>query len=286
MMLGKGRRQGLGALCASCAAASATIVVEAAAPEDSVRRILNRQNVRGPVSGQAPLTLADATARAIKYQSEHRQGALEEALAEAQSDVAQFDLLPKLMANGRLQPAPTHEAFASLYPRAPSDGRQSASVERTHRTGSLGRSWKPARLSDVAYSRTKQLADQKLIAGKKSAGRKAWQYADAHVRVPVARESASPCCRPPTSCSRKSSSAIDKTRTSRRASSCRRLQTATLRPPLLDSTSRCASARQTSLNRASSSGAINARAGKPVHGRLRRQARERESPSSPRTRQS
>src|SRR5688500_10279030 len=43
-----------------------------------------------------PLTLAEATAGAIKYQAEHRQRRLEEALGEAQLDVARFDLLPKL----------------------------------------------------------------------------------------------------------------------------------------------------------------------------------------------
>ncbi len=46
-----------------------------------------------------PLTLAEATARAIKYQAEYRQRQMEEAAAAAQLDVAKFDLLPKLMVN-------------------------------------------------------------------------------------------------------------------------------------------------------------------------------------------
>jgi outer membrane protein, multidrug efflux system len=47
----------------------------------------------------APLTLAEATARAIKYQAESRQRRMEEAAAAAQLDVAQFDLLPKVVVN-------------------------------------------------------------------------------------------------------------------------------------------------------------------------------------------
>src|SRR6188768_3148238 len=46
-----------------------------------------------------PLTLEEATARAVKYQAEQRQRRMEEAAAAAQLDVAQFDLLPRFMAN-------------------------------------------------------------------------------------------------------------------------------------------------------------------------------------------
>src|SRR5512147_518847 len=48
---------------------------------------------------KGPLTLSEATARAIKYQAEHRQKQMEEAAAEAQLDVAKFDRLPKLTVN-------------------------------------------------------------------------------------------------------------------------------------------------------------------------------------------
>src|SRR5207253_1310848 len=50
-----------------------------------------------PITG--PLSLAEATARALKYQAEHRQRQMEEAAAAAQLDVAQWDLLPKITAS-------------------------------------------------------------------------------------------------------------------------------------------------------------------------------------------
>ena len=48
---------------------------------------------------ERPLTLAEATARAIKYQADHRQRRMEEAAAAAQVEVAKFDLLPRVTAN-------------------------------------------------------------------------------------------------------------------------------------------------------------------------------------------
>src|SRR5689334_14268064 len=50
-----------------------------------------------PLNG--PLTLSEAMARAIKYQAEYRQRQMEQAAAEAQLDVARFDLLPRFTAN-------------------------------------------------------------------------------------------------------------------------------------------------------------------------------------------
>src|SRR5216117_820801 len=54
-----------------------------------------RQLFEGQEPIERPLRLAEAAARAIKYQAEHRQRRMEEAAAAAQLDVAQFDLLPK-----------------------------------------------------------------------------------------------------------------------------------------------------------------------------------------------
>src|SRR5260370_857603 len=58
-----------------------------------------REMFQGQLALEGPLTLSEATARAIKYQAEHRQKQMEEAAAEAQLDVAKFDLLPKITAN-------------------------------------------------------------------------------------------------------------------------------------------------------------------------------------------
>ncbi|MES1264686.1 MAG: TolC family protein, partial [Variovorax sp.] len=49
-----------------------------------------------PLTG--PLTLSEAVARAIKYQADYRQRQMEQAVAEAQLDVAKFDLLPRFTA--------------------------------------------------------------------------------------------------------------------------------------------------------------------------------------------
>ena len=50
-----------------------------------------------PISG--PLTLEEAIARAIKYNAERQVRVMEEAMAHGTLDLANFDLLPKLMAN-------------------------------------------------------------------------------------------------------------------------------------------------------------------------------------------
>jgi len=50
-----------------------------------------------PISG--PLTLEEAIARAIKYNAERQVRILEEAMAYGTMDLANFDMLPKLMAN-------------------------------------------------------------------------------------------------------------------------------------------------------------------------------------------
>src|SRR5258708_6820939 len=53
-----------------------------------------QQMFEGQEAVERPLTLAEATARAIKYQADLRQKRMEEAAAAAQLDVAKFDLLP------------------------------------------------------------------------------------------------------------------------------------------------------------------------------------------------
>ena len=131
-----------------------------------------------PLAG--PLSLAEAMARAIKYQAEYRQRQMERAAAEAQLDVAKFDLLPRLTANAGYTTR-NNEAFGfGFTPGGQVATNPSASTERTHRTQSLGFSWNLLDFG-VSYFRARQLADQSLIAEERR--RKAVQTLMHDVRV-------------------------------------------------------------------------------------------------------
>lgn len=127
-----------------------------------------------------PLTLAEATARALKYHAEQRQRLMEQAAAEAQLDVAQFDLLPRLAVNAGYTTR-SNEAFGfGFTPAGTIATTPSASVERTRDTASIGLSWNLLDFG-VSYYRARQLADQKLIAEERR--RKAVQTLMHDVRV-------------------------------------------------------------------------------------------------------
>ncbi len=154
------------------------------AMDDQERERLAAETRRGLFDNQEaldkPLTLAEATARAIKYQAEHRQRRLEELLGEAQLDVARFDMLPKLAVNAGYSTR-NNDAFGfGFTPQGTIATTPSASQERTHNTASIGLSWGLLDLG-VAYFRARQLADQKLIAEERR--RKAVQMLMHDVRV-------------------------------------------------------------------------------------------------------
>lgn len=131
-----------------------------------------------PLAG--PLGLAEATARAIKYQADYRQRQLEQAASEAQLDVARFDLLPRLTANAGYSTR-NNEAFGfGFTPGGQTATNPSASTERTRDTYSLGFSWNLLDFG-VSYFRARQLADQSLIADERR--RKAVQTLMHDVRV-------------------------------------------------------------------------------------------------------
>jgi len=111
----------------------------------------------------APLTLAEAMARAIKYQTEYRQRQMEQAAAEAQLDVARFDLLPRLTANAGYNWRNNDSFGFGFTPSGQIALNPSASVPRIYNTSSLGYSWNLLDFG-VSYFRAKQLADQSLIA--------------------------------------------------------------------------------------------------------------------------
>jgi len=139
-----------------------------------------RQMFAGQEQLQGPLTMSEAVARAIKYQAEHRQKQMEEAAAEAQLDVAKFDLLPKITANAGYNWRNNESFGFAITPQGTISQTPSNAVERIYNTGSLGLAWNVLDFG-VSYFRARQLADQKLIAEERR--RKAVQTLMHDVRV-------------------------------------------------------------------------------------------------------
>jgi len=143
--------------------------------EEARRRLFQSQE---PISG--PLTLPEATARALKYHVDQRQRQMEEASAAAQLDVARFDLLPRLMASAGYTTRSNESFGFGITPGGALGATPSASSERDRSTGSLGFSWNLLDFG-VSYFRARQLADQSLIAQERR--RKAIQTLMHDVRV-------------------------------------------------------------------------------------------------------
>ncbi len=108
-----------------------------------------------------PLTLYQATARAIKYQAEYRAKLFEEAVSLGQLDVAQFDLLPKLTLNAGYTTR-SNESFGFGFSNGAIAANPSVSSERQSATGNISFTWSILDFG-MSYFRAKQLADQSLI---------------------------------------------------------------------------------------------------------------------------
>ena len=189
-----------------------------------------------------PLTLAEATARAIKYHAEQRQRRMEEAAAAAQLDVAQFDLLPKLTLNAGYSTR-NNEAFGfGITPDGTLTATPSAAQERTIRTANVALTWNVLDFG-VSYFRAKQLSDQKLIAEERR--RKAVQTLMHDVRVAWWRAEAAQRLLPEADrLLAEIEQAIDKTRLVEERRLLPPVQTATLRRALLDLSQQIALHRQ------------------------------------------
>ncbi len=181
---------------------------------------------------ERPLRLSEATARAIKYQAEHRQRRMEEAAAAAQLDVAQFDLLPKLTASAGYSTRSNDTFGFGFTPDGTIATTPSASVERTRTTASVGFAWNLLDFG-VSYYRARQLSDQKLIAAERR--RKALQTLLHDVRVAWWRAEAAERLLPAADrLLAEVDQAIDKTRFIEARKLLPPVQTATLRRALLD----------------------------------------------------
>jgi outer membrane protein TolC len=229
----------LSAFLAGCAVTTAPL-----APEERERlgREAREQLFAGQEAFARPLTLEDATARAIKYQAEHRQRRMEEAAAAAQLEVAQFDLLPRFMANAGYSTR-NNEAFGfGVTPDGSITTTPSAAQEKTLRTGGVGVAWNLLDFG-VSYFRAKQLSDQKLIAEERR--RKALQTLVHDVRIAWWRAEAAQRLLPESDrLLNEIDQAIEKTRLVEQSRLLPPVQTATLRRALLDLAQQIALRRQ------------------------------------------
>lgn len=113
-----------------------------------------------PVSG--PITLDEAMARALKYNLDNRVKMMEEALAQRQLDLSNFDLLPQLTASAGYT---TRDNVLASSSQDIVTGQQSlvpsTSSKQTARRADLGFSWNILDFG-VSYYGAKQQADRVL----------------------------------------------------------------------------------------------------------------------------
>jgi outer membrane protein TolC len=239
-------RWGKGALAAALCAVLCGCAVTPRPLDSAEREQLAAETRQRMFEGQeriaGPLTLAEAVARAIKYQGEHRQRRMEAAATAAQLDVAQWDLLPKLMVNAGYSTR-NNDAFGfGFSPDGTIATNPSASQERTRNTASIGLVWNLLDFG-VSYFRARQVADQKLIAEERR--RKAVQTLMHDVRVAWWRAEAAERLLPVTDqLLGEIEQAIDKTRHIESRKLLPPVQTATLRRALLDLNQQIAFRRQ------------------------------------------
>ncbi|WP_333676581.1 TolC family protein [Dyella sp.] len=115
-----------------------------------------------PVTG--PITLDEAMARAIRFNLDNRQKMMEEALAQRQLDLANFDLLPKLTAAAGYTSRNRELASRSVLLNNPNETTvpPSYSTDKDMRTADLSFSWNLLDFG-VSYFEAKEQADRVLV---------------------------------------------------------------------------------------------------------------------------
>lgn len=114
-----------------------------------------------PVTG--PITLDEAMARAIHYNLDHRVQIMQEALAQDQLDLSNFDLLPKLTAAAGYSARNRLLASRSVGLETGSTTLPpSYSSDKTDRTYDIGIAWNVLDFG-VSYYEAKEGADQVLV---------------------------------------------------------------------------------------------------------------------------
>ena len=120
---------------------------------------------QAPLAG--PVTLDEAMARAIRYNLDHRLKMMEEALAQKQLDLANFDMLPRLTAQAgytsRNHPlaSSSQGLFTNTEVVPPS-----YSTDKNDRTADLSFSWNLLDFG-VSYFEAKEQADRVLVVGQR-----------------------------------------------------------------------------------------------------------------------
>ena len=209
---------------------------------DKLAEDSRKQMFEGQESLERPLTLAEATARAIKYQADYRQKRMEEAAAAAQIDVAKFDLLPKVTANAGYNWRNNDSFGFGFTQDGTISSNPTASVERVTSVGGVGLAWNVLDFG-TSYFRARQLSDQRLIAEERR--RKAVQTLMHDVRVAWWRAEAAQRLLPASdSLLAEIDQAIEKTRVIESGKMLPPVQTATLRRALLDLAQQIALRRQ------------------------------------------
>ncbi|KQN61760.1 transporter [Erwinia sp. E602] len=112
----------------------------------------------------APITLNDATARALKYNLESRLKVMESALAQQQVDLSRFDMLPKMAAQAGYT---TRDNISASSSRSVLSGNQSlepsTSQDQTRSVGDLTMVWNILDFG-VSYVTAHQQSDKRWIA--------------------------------------------------------------------------------------------------------------------------
>lgn len=151
---------GFALVAAGCAVKPVAITDEGhmkRAAEDQ-RRLFDEQE---PI--KAPLTLSEAITRALKYNMDYRTRLMEEASALGQTDLANYDMLPRLTAAAGYSTR-NNDSFGFGYtPTGSISTTPSAASERSHSFDSLTFSWNVLDFG-LSYIRAKQLANQSMIS--------------------------------------------------------------------------------------------------------------------------
>jgi len=124
----------------------------------------DQEELNGPVS------LYEAMARAIKYNLDHKVEMFEEALRSSESDLANLDMLPKLVVSAGLTNRENYSGSRSRdlidgSPVGGVSGIPSTSSERSVVTSELKLSWDILDFG-LSYVRAKQKADAALVANE------------------------------------------------------------------------------------------------------------------------
>lgn len=163
---GVGTLAGAMVVLAGCASVTPHPIISA---EQRATAAADRQAAQAGVESlNAPLTLAEAIARALKYNLTNRTHMMEQALAVGQLDLSRYDLLPKLVADAGYSWRDSDRITRSTdsVTGLPSLANPYISSDRSHSTANLELAWNVLDFG-VSYYTAKQNADRVLVASER-----------------------------------------------------------------------------------------------------------------------